>query len=127
MPTWVTPAACPICSGGEMAGGSRAKETAPVSKPISTEWSFMKCYAVGFAFRAQEERAENAKTVLELRKRLVNVEIQNFKSKKESAIMPLVENFSKQSQDGNKTKTELKQIADNILLEIKNGPPYVYN
>lgn len=69
---------------------------------------------------------ENAKTELDLRKRLVDVEIQNFKAKKESAINPLVENFTKQAQNGVKSKEELKQIADNILVEIKNGPPYVY-
>ena len=69
---------------------------------------------------------ENAKTELDLRKRLVDVEIRNFKSKKESAINPLIDNFNKQVQSGNKTQEELKQIADNILMETKNGPPYVY-
>ncbi len=69
---------------------------------------------------------ENAKTELDLRKRLVSVEIENFKSKKESAITPLVENFKKQAETGKKSKEELKQLADNILMETKNGPPYVY-
>ena len=69
---------------------------------------------------------ENAKTELDLRKRLVDVEIKNFKSKKESAINPLIENFDKQAKEGKKSKEELKQIADNILFETKNGPPYVY-
>ena len=69
---------------------------------------------------------ENAKTELDLRKRLVDVEINNFKSKKESAINPLIENFDKQVSEGKKSKEELKQIADNILFETKNGPPYVY-
>jgi hypothetical protein len=69
---------------------------------------------------------ENAKTELDLRKRLVDVEIANFKAKKESAINPLVENFEKQVNEGSKSKEELKQIADNILSETKNGPPYVY-
>lgn len=69
---------------------------------------------------------ENAKTELDLRKRLVDVEIRNFKAKKESAINPLVDNFNKQVQSGNKSQEELKQIADNILMETKNGPPYVY-
>ena len=70
---------------------------------------------------------ENAKTELDLRKRLVDVEIANFKAKKESAINPLLENFAKHANDGSKTKEELKQLADNILMETKNGPPYVYN
>ena len=70
---------------------------------------------------------ENAKTELDLRKRLVDTEIRNFKAKKESAINPLIENFNQQVQSGTKSKEELKQIADNILMETKNGPPYVYN
>ncbi len=69
---------------------------------------------------------ENAKTELNLRKRLVDVEIRNFKAKKESAINPLIENFDRQATSGNKSKEELKQLADNILFETKNGPPYVY-
>ena len=69
---------------------------------------------------------ENAKTELDLRKRLVDVEIANFRAKKESAIKPLVDNFSMQAANGAKTKEELKQLADNILMETKNGPPYVY-
>ncbi len=70
---------------------------------------------------------ENAKTELDLKKRLVSVEIENFRAKKESAITPLVDNFTIQAQSGQKSKKDLKQIADNILMEIKNGPPYVYN
>ena len=90
--------------------------------------------AIGYLFKQGMDAAkevtvmkENAKTELDLRKRLVDVEIQNFKSKKESAIMPLVENFTKQANEGSKTKQELKQLADNILMETKNGSPYVYN
>ncbi len=69
---------------------------------------------------------ENAKTELNLRKRLVDVEVANFQSKKKSAVTPLIDNFKKQAEEGSKSKEELKQIADNILMEIKNGPPYVY-
>ena len=69
---------------------------------------------------------ENAKTELNLRKRLVDVEVNNFKAKKESATNPLIENFEIKIEEGKKSKEELKQLADNILSEIKNGPPYVY-
>ncbi len=69
---------------------------------------------------------ENAKTDLDLKKQLVDVEVANFKSKKESAIQPLIDNFTKQANDGKKSKEELKELADNILTEIKTGPPYVY-
>ena len=70
---------------------------------------------------------ENAKTDLNLRKRLVDVEVANFRAKKESAVQPLVDKFTQQANDSNKSKEELKLLADNILTEIKNGPPYVYS
>ena len=69
---------------------------------------------------------ENAKTELNLKKRLVDVEIRNFKAKKDSAIRPLIEDFNRKLEAG-ADKQELKQKADNILVEIKNGPPYVYS
>jgi hypothetical protein len=68
----------------------------------------------------------NADTELELQKRLVSTELRNFKAKKESAIEPLCEEFYVQKSQG-KSKEELKVIADNILFEIKNGPPFVYS
>lgn len=96
--------------------------------------AFTSSSAIGYLFKqgmdAVKEATvmkENAKTELDLRKRLVDVEIANFKAKKESAINPLIENFAKQAQEGNKTPEELKQVADNILMETKNGPPYVYS
>lgn len=96
--------------------------------------SFTLASAIGYIFKQGMDAIkevtilkENAKTELNLRKRLVSVEIENFKSKKESAVNPLMENFEKQAQSGKKTKEELKQLADNILFETKNGPPYVYN
>ena len=69
---------------------------------------------------------ENAKTELNLQKRLVEVDINNFKAKKESAVAPLIEEFERQRKEG-KAPEELKVMADNILLEIKNGPPFVYS
>ena len=89
--------------------------------------------AIGYLFKqgmdALKEMTvlrENAKTELNLRKRLVDVEVENFKSKKRSAINPLLEQFEKEALQGTKSKEELKQLADNILMETKNGPPYVY-
>ena len=68
----------------------------------------------------------NAETELDLQKRLVSTELRNFKAKKESAIEPLCDEFYLQ-KDAGKSKEELKIIADNILFEIKNGPPFVYS
>ena len=69
---------------------------------------------------------ENANTELELQKKLVEVEINNFKAKKQSAIEPLMEEFERKKKEG-KPPEELKIMADNILLEIKNGPPFIYS
>ena len=68
----------------------------------------------------------NAQTELDLQRRLVSTELRNFKAKKESAIEPLCQEFFIQKENG-KSKEELKIMADNILFEIKNGPPFVYS
>ncbi|MFI3300442.1 MAG: hypothetical protein R3Y28_03380 [Candidatus Gastranaerophilales bacterium] len=68
----------------------------------------------------------NAETELDLQQRLVSTELKNFKSKKSAAIEPLVDEFYKQVEN-DKPKEELKVMADNILFEIKNGPPFVYS
>lgn len=68
----------------------------------------------------------NAQTELNLQSRLVATELRNFKSKKDSSIQPLCDEFYRQKADG-KPKEELKVVADNILNEIKNGAPYVYS
>lgn len=78
------------------------------------------------AVKEAEVIKENAKTELDLQKRLVSVELKNFETKKRSVIEPLMEEFRVQAMQG-KDKTELKTRAENILYEIKNGPPFVYS
>ncbi len=80
----------------------------------------------GDAIKEVQVKKINAQTEVELQNRLVSTELRNFKSKKDSAIQPLVDEFYKQVQEG-KPKEELKVMAENILLEIKNGPPFVYS
>ena len=60
-PHGLPPSACPIC-GGATAGGGKTQTT---TRPINTEWSYMKCYAAGLAMRAQENRIATAKEVFE--------------------------------------------------------------
>ena len=81
---------------------------------------------VGEAIKDVQVKKINADTEAELQQRLVSTELRNFKSKKEAAIQPLMEEFYKQSKAG-KPKEELKTMAENILFEIKNGPPFVYS
>ena len=76
------------------------------------------------AKRQIEVKKYNNETELNLHTRLVNVELRNFKSKKESAILPLIEEFKAQAP--HKTKEELEDMAQHILYEIKNGAPFVY-
>ena len=78
------------------------------------------------ALREVEVKKYNANIELDLQRRLVSTELRNFKAKKESAINPLCEEFYNQ-KEGGKSPEELKNIADNILFEIKNGPPFVYS
>ncbi len=68
---------------------------------------------------------QNVKNELNLKKEMVEVEINNFKAKKDAAINPLIENFNQNLQN-KKDEEKLKQEAENILLEIKTGPPYIY-
>lgn len=81
----------------------------------------------GDAIKEVQVKKINAETELELQKRLVSTELRNFKSKKDSAILPLVDEFYKQVDSGTRSKEELKTMAENVLFEIKNGPPFVYS
>ena len=81
---------------------------------------------LGDAVKEVQVKKYNAQTEISLQKRLVSTELRNFKSKKDAAIQPLVDEFYKQVDEG-KSKEQLKTMAENILLEIKNGPPYVYS
>lgn len=78
------------------------------------------------AVRDVQVKKYQAEIELDLQKRLVSTELRNFKAKKEAAIEPLCNEFLVQKQNG-KSPTELKIMADNILFEIKNGPPFVYS
>lgn len=81
----------------------------------------------GEAIKEVQVKKINAQTELELQQRLVSTELRNFKSKKDAAIFPLVKEFYKQVDSKNRSKEELKNMAENILSEIKNGPPFVYS
>ena len=78
------------------------------------------------AIKDVQVKKYNAQTELNLQKRLVSTELRNFKSKKDSSIQPLCDEFYRQKDEG-KPNEELKVVADNILNEIKNGAPYVYS
>lgn len=80
----------------------------------------------GDAIKEVQVKKLNADTEVELQQRLVSTELKNFKSKKDAAIQPLMNEFYKQAREG-KPKEELKVMAENILFEIKNGPPFVYS
>lgn len=81
---------------------------------------------VGDALKDVQVKKINAETELELQKRLVSTELRNFKAKKDAAINPLVNEFYNKVDSG-ASKEELKAMAENILFEVKNGPPYVYS
>ena len=78
------------------------------------------------AIKDVQVKKYSADIELNLQKRLVATELRNFKAKKDSAIEPLCKEFMTQKRQG-KSPEELKVVADNILFEIKNGPPFVYS
>ena len=82
--------------------------------------------ALAEAVKEVQVKKYSADIELNLQRRLVSTELRNFKAKKESLIEPLCDEFMKQKENG-KSPEELKIIADNILFEIKNGPPFVYS
>ena len=68
----------------------------------------------------------NADTDLMLHKKLVDVELRNFESKKRSNIDVLMNEFVKTAKHSN-NKDKLQTMATEILYEIKNGAPFVYS
>ena len=78
------------------------------------------------AVKEVQVKKYSADIELNLQKRLVATELRNFKAKKDSAIEPLCKEFMLQKEQG-KSPEELKVMADNILFEVKNGPPFVYS
>ncbi|MBR1776465.1 hypothetical protein IJ750_05285 [bacterium] len=82
--------------------------------------------AAAEAIKEVQVKKYSADIELNLQKRLVATELRNFKAKKDSAIEPLCHEFYLQKRSG-KSPQELKVVADNILFEIKNGPPFVYS
>lgn len=73
----------------------------------------------------QVEKA-NAKTEVELQDRLVQVELQNFHRKKSSYIEPFMEDYREKIKNA-KTQEDKKRLKENVLTEIKSGPPFVYS
>ena len=82
--------------------------------------------AAAEAVKEVQVKKYSADIELKLQRRLVATELRNFKAKKDSAIEPLCREFMLQKKQ-NKSPEELKVMADNILFEIKNGPPFVYS
>ena len=82
--------------------------------------------AAAEAIKEVQVKKYSADIELNLQRRLVATELRNFKAKKDAAIEPLCKEFEVQKQNG-KSPEELKVMADNILFEIKNGPPFVYS
>ena len=76
-------------------------------------------------FKEVQIEKANAKTEIDFQDKLVQVELKNFYEKKKSYIQPLMDDY-RQKLKLPYTAEQLKRIKENILLEIKNGPPFVY-
>jgi len=76
----------------------------------------------------KETRVEkaNAKTEVDLQDRLVQVELKNFYQKKNSYIQPLMDDYKEKIKTPF-SKEDVKKMKENVLTEIKSGPPFVYS
>lgn len=70
-------------------------------------------------------KEENTETDLQLHRELVDIEVQNYESKKKKFIDPLLKgykNFLKTSP----TDEEKSSMRQNIISKVENGPPYIW-
>jgi hypothetical protein len=72
-------------------------------------------------------KKQNTDTEYELHDRLVQTELKNFKSKKESIINSMVEEYQNYKKINPTAIEKLQQMYNNILEEIQNGAPYFYS
>lgn len=77
------------------------------------------------AIKEAEVKKANTNTELNLQKSLIQTELKNFYSKKQSYIEPLVEEIKKRVPEI--SDEEMQKMSENVLYEIKNGPPFVYS
>ncbi len=77
----------------------------------------------------KEVQVEKAKADIDLdmNDKLVRVQLKNFKTKKESAVNPLIRNYKGYAKHAGTPKEVLKTTYNGIFDEIKNGPPFVYD
>ena len=78
------------------------------------------------AIKEVKVKEANAETERQLQDRLVQVELKNFLTKKQSFVEPLIEEFNKQAGK-NKNRQDLQRLSENLLCEIRNGPPFIYS
>lgn len=76
------------------------------------------------AIKDVEVKKANAETDLNLQKRLVETELKNFYSKKQSVVAPLLRTLEKTAKSND--KKAFNETLESVLAEIKNGPPFVY-
>lgn len=68
----------------------------------------------------------DADTEVDLQDSLVQVELKNFFAKKRSFIAPITADTKERIRLTDSTQA-IKQLKENALAEIKNGPPFVYS
>ncbi len=77
----------------------------------------------------KEVQVEKAKADIDLdmNDKLVRVQLENFRTKKQSAANPLIEDYKKYAKHPETPKAVLRTAYNGIFDEIKNGPPFVYD
>ncbi|MCK7482570.1 MAG: hypothetical protein M0C28_39755 [Candidatus Moduliflexus flocculans] len=78
------------------------------------------------AVKEVEIQRANAKTKLDLQNQLVEVQLKNYETKKKSFIAPLIEDYKFFISQNPFDKDNLMKKQIEILNEIKQGPPFIY-
>lgn len=96
--------------------------------------SISSCSALGYigtktieAIKEVKVKKANTETERQLQDRLVQVELKNFKTKKNSYIAPLVEEYARFRRENAANTDQIEKKYCNIIEEIKYGPPFVYS
>lgn len=103
--------------------------------PQTATLATLMCTAAGLGYLGQNvvkgikevqvEKA-NAKTEVDLQDRLVQVELNNFYQKKNSYVQPLIDDYKEKIKNPF-YKNHSAKLKENVISEIKNGPPFVYS
>lgn len=79
------------------------------------------------AIKDVQVKKTNADTEYNLHDKLVQVELNNFLTKKNSVVDPMMKDFKEYVAKNPNNKDEIAKRYNAVLEEIKHGPPFIYS